>query len=140
MEGVKNINREKAIFAFKSINQEDILKCENFKSDLRQLPMYIYTNGLIATLLFILKKSKNGKEQNSYGKIQGIIEDYIKNSNINSLDFHEKDLNKFVDSLFSRDSKQYRRITLDIISLLDWLIKFADGMIEDKKGETNEAV
>ncbi len=56
------------------------------------------------------------------------------------MDFHEKDLNKFVDSLFSRDSKQYRRITLDIISLLDWLIKFADGMIEDKKGETNEAV
>lgn len=129
MKGVKNINRKKAIFAFESINQESIVKCENFKSDLRELPMYIYTNGLIATLLFVLKKGKNGKEKNSYGKIQDIIENYIKNSSINDLTYRENDLNKFVDFLLDTDSKQYRRITLDIVSLLDWLIKFSDGMI-----------
>lgn len=64
---IKDLKRKKASFAFNAIEYIQSSGDKKFKGYIRNIPMYIYTNGLIATIAFILKKwelsMKEKKEQ-----------------------------------------------------------------------------
>lgn len=143
---VKDLKRKKASFAFNSINHIYSMKNRNFKSHIRNIPMYIYNNGLIATIAFILKKMgnkdkrKEGSDKKSYYEIGEILKNYFNEDFIEYNDkFKEKSLEDIIKELIKCDSKSYRRITLEILSILEWLVRFSDAMLEGD-GDTSESV
>ncbi|GAA0126557.1 hypothetical protein UT300019_24600 [Clostridium sp. CTA-19] len=145
---IKDLKRKKASFAFNSIEHIQSIGDKEFKrqfkSHLGNIPMYIYTNGLIATIAFILKKMgtecerEKGKDKQSYYEIGKILRDYFNKNFIEYGDrFKEKLLEDIMKELIKCDSKSYRRITLDILSILEWLVRFSDAMLEGE-GDSNE--
>jgi CRISPR-associated protein Cmr5 len=48
------------------------------------------------------------------------------------------DKNDLVEWVISCDSNRYRYITQELISFLNWLKRFAEGMIEDKDKDKEE--
>ncbi|AYD40246.1 type III-B CRISPR module-associated protein Cmr5 [Clostridium fermenticellae] len=132
----KDLGRKKAEFAF--IKIEEIYKENNkkFKSYIKQIPMYIYNNGLIATLSFILKKSNKNKESEegkSYCKICEILNGYLNDEKFNEycIKPRSNDLKEIIKYLASNEcgSGEYRRITLNVLSILEWLIRFSEGIL-----------
>jgi len=100
-------------------------KEKEYKSYVKKLPVMIKTNGLGQTLAFI--KAKN----DTYALIYKQLEDWLKkcpNSVINGDDL--------VKAVISLDSKEYRLATAEALSLLSWLRRFADGLIEGEGGDS----
>ncbi len=141
----KDLGRKKAEFAFIKIQEVSDDKNKKFKSHIKQIPMYIYNNGLIATLAFILKKAnKKGKESEetkSYIKIGEILKEYLSDENFNEYykNFKSNDLEEIIKYLICKEcgSGEYRRITLNVLSILEWLVRFSEGMLKDEV-EKNE--
>lgn len=138
MNKVKDLKREKANFALRKINEiktKDF--ASKFKSHISNLPMYIYSDGIIATYAFILKKSdkKISADGESYRKIKEIIEEILGCISVNLL---HKEKEELLECLIEIKSSEYRTITLKVLSYLEWIIRFADGMIEDEDDITPE--
>lgn len=129
MNKVKDLKREKANFALRKINEiktKDF--ASKFKSHISNLPMYIYSDGIIATYAFILKKSdkKISADSESYMEIKKIIKEIL------GINLSDKEDEELLEYLIKIKSSEYRTITLKVLSYLEWIIRFADGMIEDK--------
>ncbi|MTI60234.1 MAG: type III-B CRISPR module-associated protein Cmr5 [Firmicutes bacterium] len=86
MNKLRDIERERARLGFyivKEIIKQDNETAKKFKTHIKNIPMYIYANGLIATLAFILKKSNQSNsnklnlEEKSYNYISKILMDYF---------------------------------------------------------------
>ena len=101
-------------------------KEKEYKSYVKKLPVMIKTNGLGQTLAFV--KAKN----DTYALIYKQLEDWLKKCP-NSVIRYDKDL---VESVISLDSKEYRLATAEALSLLSWLRRFADGLIEGEGGDS----
>ncbi|WP_432408177.1 type III-B CRISPR module-associated protein Cmr5 [Wukongibacter sp. M2B1] len=141
MNHLKNIRREKSRMAYKEIEvmlKEEVASdpkehySQDFKGHIKNIPMYIFNNGLIATYAFIIKKS-TGSEGKSYKKIQDIIYNYLKSKD--KL-YEQGQPEKLVDIFINLDNKQYRKTTLDLLLYLEALVQFSDAMIE----KNNKAV
>ncbi|NFD30093.1 type III-B CRISPR module-associated protein Cmr5 [Clostridium botulinum] len=138
---IKDLKRKKASFAFNSIEHIQSIGDKDFKSQFKShlgnIPMYIYSNGLIATIAFILKKrggeskKSEGAYKESYYEISEILRNYFNEDFVQYNDkFKEKSLEDIMKELIKCDSKSYRRITLDILSILEWLVRFSDAILE----------
>ena len=129
----KDLKRQKASFAFNEIKE---IKNKKFKSHIKNIPMYIYNNGLIATMVFILKKRGKegergeGSDKESYYEIGEILKSYLNQDFAKYDDFKGEELESIIKILIDCDSKMYRRVTLEVLSILEWLVRFADGMLE----------
>lgn len=108
-------------------------KDEKYKSYVKKLPAMIQNNGLGATFAFILSKKAKSKEgkppgtsnnpKNAYDLIYQQISEYLKD------DIGSTDLAKHV---IAQNSQEYRALTKKVLSLLAWLKRFADGLIDDE--------
>jgi CRISPR-associated protein Cmr5 len=122
-------------------------KDDKYKSYIRKLPAMILSNGLGQVLAFVLskrQKDKNKKKagskenpKNAYDLIYGQLKAYllsdsaIRISSENKEELKNKDL---VEWIISLDSTEYRYITQEILAFLNWLRKFAEGLIEADEG------
>lgn len=136
MSSIRDTYRDKARFGYHRVKQiinHDKATSEKFKSHVKNIPMYIYTNGLIAALTFILKKSQGaGPEAKSYKEIGQIIIDYFSKHTV----FKKIEVDKLEDlinQLIEAEQKDYIKYTTELISLLEWVVKFSEGMIEDDR-------
>lgn len=132
MSNIKDIYRDKARFGYYCVKQvvenEDLgVNKKDFKSHIKNIPMYIYTNGLIATLTFILVKSRKNKSYEFIGKI--IIDYFSKHTVFKKIE--AQNVEKFIDELINAEQKDYRKYTIELISLLEWVVKFSEGMIDN---------
>jgi CRISPR-associated protein Cmr5 len=120
MNSVTDIEKKRARKAYEYVtkaNENEIIKGD-YKSYVKKIPMMILNNGLGATFAFIYSKKKNG---NAYEVIYSQIQEWLKT---------DKDL---VEWIIHQDSQEYRATTNEVLALFNWLKRFADGMIEDKK-------
>lgn len=130
MKNIKDIKRMKANFAYQRILKvEELADKTNYKSHVKNTPMYIYKNGLLATIAFILTK-KNDKAYHEL--LMGIV-DYI-NKDYDYIVMNEqfkdgKELIEYLSNLDKCPQQTYRRIQLSVLSMFEWLVKFSDGMI-----------
>ncbi|QIB27284.1 type III-B CRISPR module-associated protein Cmr5 [Caloranaerobacter azorensis] len=93
--------------------------------------MLIKVNGLGATLAFM--KSKG----NTYDIIYAQIGEWLKADEKNLIEIE----NELVESVISLDSPDYRMVTNEVLAFLNWLRRFAEGLIEedvDSEQEENE--
>ncbi len=99
---------------------------KEYKSYVKKLPVMIKTNGLGQTLAFIKAKGSD-----AYSKIYEQLKDWLSRCP-NPIIGGGSDL---VEAVINLDSGEYRAATSETLSLLKWMRRFADGMIE---GESNE--
>ena len=107
---------------------KDLLK--NYRSYSRRLPSMILSNGLGQTLAFVHEKKKG--EKNAYAILYNQLTAYMKsNSSIRiPMPSNGCDLLKWVISCKSED---YRYITQELLAFLNWLRRFAEGLIEESE-------
>ena len=119
---------EKAIEIFKDNSK----KQKEYKSYARKIPTMILSNGLGQTLAFIKAKSEKG---NAYDLIYSQLTEYMKSAHTVRIQM-PKEKNDFVEWVISCDSSKYRYITKEILAFLNWLKRFAEGLIEvEEEGE-----
>lgn len=147
VKSLKNKKMEKMAYGFKCVEEAKSQNIANFfKSHIKNIPMYIAVNGLIPTLAFIMSKSnKSNQEAESYRYIRKIIIEYLTEINVISegakISFQQNKIKGFeilTSELFAKSATEYRKCTLEVLRMLEWTVKFADGMIEKKnKGTEN---
>ena len=121
---LNTIEQGRALFAYEKVLESSKESwASEYKSYLKKLPMYIKTNGLGATLAFIYSKKKE-----AYKKIYENCQDWLKNDPKNLFNIGEKPIIAYVLEL---SSQEYRALTSEIIALIKWMGRFADGTIKD---------
>jgi CRISPR-associated protein Cmr5 len=96
---------------------------KEYKANVKKVPMYIKTNGLGAAFAFINSKAKDG---NAWQLIYKQTAEWLKyDKKIISDDFN--DLTKMI---VSKESVDYRALTIEILAFFNWLRRFAEGLIE----------
>ncbi|PSR11245.1 MAG: type III-B CRISPR module-associated protein Cmr5 [Bacteroidetes bacterium] len=130
---MKTLEQARAKFAFEKANDMATIggkKAKEYKSYAKKLPMMIKTNGLGASLSFALSKSKNKEGQKtSWGNLYDDLNSWLRNSHkIWLLGLNPPaDLSEAAINL---DSQEYRALTVEVLAFLNWLRRFAEGLIE----------
>ncbi|SFQ19948.1 type III-B CRISPR module-associated protein Cmr5 [Caldicoprobacter faecalis] len=144
---INKLEKGRAYFAYECVeNATRVLSKEelnNYRSYTEKIPIMILTNGLGQTLAFIkakmnVKKEGNSgeKKENAYKILYDQISDYLKSEISTRIKMDEnKDL---VEWVISCHLKEYRFITQEILAFMNWLKRFAEGMIEEGEGSKNE--
>lgn len=98
---------------------------KEYKSYVKKIPMLIKTNGLGATFAFVLSKAEKG---NPYYLIYEQTTAWLKADQKKLLALTaNRDL---INTIITLDSSQYRAVTNEVLAFLNWLKRFADGLIE----------
>lgn len=103
-------------------------KSKEYKSYLKKMPMLIKTNGLGAAVAFAFSKgSTNGTPDvnNPWGLIFKQLQEWIIEKKLLSSETKNLAL-----QLTMVDSATYKAVTNEAIALINWMRRFADGLIE----------
>lgn len=131
------IENGRARYAFETVSgfveanyqKEKIIK--EYRSCVKKLPAMIQVNGLGQTLAFCFSKGDQYLEL--YQQIHG----WLKQKQPDLLDRYRENRDmKFVHIVVSMNSNDYRIISNEVLALLDWMRRFADGMIRDQIPKT----
>jgi len=121
------IENGRARYAFTVVNehlQERNIDSSDYKSYIKKLPAMIQVNGLGQTLAFCLAKKKE------YRAIYDQIEAWIREHHSGLISRYDPDGRKtFIEILISMNSSDYRIVTTETMALLNWMRRFADGLI-----------
>jgi len=108
----------------KFVNANKGLK--EYRSYVKKLPSMIQVNGLGQTLAFCY--AKGDQYRDLYQQIAGWVNekqpDLLKR-------YSQNTKMEFVQTVVSMNSNDYRIISNEVLALLDWMRRFADGMIRD---------
>lgn len=136
MKKVVDIEKDRAEFAYKKVEEiadekynktlyTDVKK-EEYKSYVKKIPTMIQTNGISATFAFMFSKKK------TYKIIYDQINEWLQKRNLKK----EEELVKWIIGL---DSSMYKYVSAEILYLLNWMRRFAEGMIrKENNGKEKE--
>ncbi|MCX7948317.1 MAG: type III-B CRISPR module-associated protein Cmr5 [candidate division WOR-3 bacterium] len=136
MNLITKLEKGRAEFAYRCVeeaiqNLSEIKKQKEYRSYVRKIPQMIISNGLGQTLAFVFAKKKNG---NAYDLIYRQITDYLK-SDATARIRMPNNQNELIKWVISLNSYEYRHVTEEILAFLNWLRRFAEGMIETEEEE-----
>ncbi|RLF08628.1 MAG: type III-B CRISPR module-associated protein Cmr5 [Thermoprotei archaeon] len=117
---IKGIEQGRAKFAYDCV--EKAKNDKKYKGHIKKIPVYITTNGLGATLAFIFGKD------DTYKTIYSHIESWLREDQKKLIELSGQ--KKLVEEITNIDSPQYRAITIEVLAFVNWLRRFADGLIE----------
>lgn len=112
---------------------------DKYKSHVQKILTMILTNGLGQTIAFIVSKHQKPKDKkqpgtqdnpkNAYDLIYKHLISYLKSDTTARIPMpsNQTDL---IEWVISCDSTDYRYITHELLAFLNWLKRFAEGMIE----------
>ena len=132
---ISKLEKGRAEFAYKCVEKaieifkDNSKKQKEYKSYTRKIPTMILSNGLGQTLAFVKAKSDKG---NAYDLIYSQLTEYMKSAHTVRIQM-PKEKNDFVEWVISCDSSKYRYITREILAFLNWLRRFAEGLIEGEE-------
>ena len=121
-----SIEEKKVIDFYKSL-------VKNYHSYVKKIPALILSNGLGQALAFVKAKSEKG---NAYDLIYKQLTEYMKSEYTTRIQMpHDNELqdNELIDWIISCDSSTYKYITQEILALLNWLKRFAEGLIKEEE-------
>ncbi|MFQ3620260.1 MAG: type III-B CRISPR module-associated protein Cmr5 [Spirochaetales bacterium] len=143
---MKSLSQKRADFTLEkvksylnTISQKD---SKEFKSFVAGIPAMILQNGLGLTLAFLLSKQETGKktkhkeafdEIKEWLTLKSDLTRPIFNSNTSLKNYTEADFLKFLNNL---DQKDYRIVQQEVLSLLEWIKRYAAAFVLEE--ETNE--
>jgi CRISPR-associated protein Cmr5 len=137
----ESIEQIRARFAFKKVTlvkqNGDQDKEKKYRSYVKKMPAYIKNNGLAQALAFA--NSKSGSEE-AWGDLYNHIKEWllhdeeptkiIRSSTAYQQNGNNNDLCNLVINL---NTMQYRLATTQVMGLLNWLKRFADGMLKEEE-------
>lgn len=123
---MQQIEGGRASFAFQEVNQSTTAlnnkdKVKLYSSYLKRLPSMIQVNGLGQAIAFYYSKKNKGNE---YELIYQSIGKWLQGNPVNMLDTNKE----LVKAIVELNSEEYRRVTVEVLALLNWMRKFATGM------------
>ncbi len=131
---IKGLEQARASFAYqcaKSVSQQQGKKPKEYKSYAKKLPMMIKTNGLGAALAFAFSKGKDGNAwELLYNDVQSWLNQDQKKFLLGAYASRE-----LANAVIELESPEYRAVTVEVLAFLNWLRRFAEGLIE---GEAEE--
>jgi CRISPR-associated protein Cmr5 len=125
---MRGIEQERAKFAYDCVKDVNEKYNDKYKSYVKKIPMLIKTNGLGPTFAFIMSKKREEKGKGPYQSIYEQTTDWLSKDN-NPFNISTSD--DLVNHIISLDSKTYRLMTNEVLFLFKWIIRFADGLIEE---------
>ncbi len=156
----KTLEQKRAEYSYKMVDiiandDSNTIPKEKFKTLVKKAPTLILTNGFGNFMAYIFSKGKNehlalayiiGKylfEENEYTKeILNLTDETFKENfedvkeNLNDLKASMQ--NPIFKNLVFTDTDKYILATEETLRLLNWLRRFVEAMIEDKKEENQE--
>lgn len=125
------LEQGRAAFAFTAAQEgASISSKKEYKAYVKKLPMLIKTNGLGGAMAFVYSKGYKGnrpKNEDAWAKIYQQIEEWLKKDDKQLINFSEHQL---AERLTKISSSEYRAVTVEILALLNWMRRFAEGLIE----------
>jgi CRISPR-associated protein Cmr5 len=121
------IENGRASFAFESVKnafEDNQVNFESYRSYVKKMPSLIQVNGLGQALAFCYQKKKE------YRVIYDQLHTWIKERYKQYFQEHNKE---FVEVVIGLKSADYRVLTMEVLELLNWMRKFADGMAKPKQ-------
>lgn len=137
MSRLQKVEQKRAAEAWSCIQavSEDI-DSSKFKKEYRsivmKLPTLILTNGLGQTLAFLKSKGK-GNENNPEEKVYGDLQGWLAKPNV--VNWGKVTHKGLIERIMAIDSTKYRFVTMESLSFLNWLKKFADAVLPKDGGE-----
>jgi CRISPR-associated protein Cmr5 len=138
----KDLDRKRAKFAYSCVKQfigNDEDKNKKYRGYIRNTPTMILNNGLGATFAFMFSKrlKKDGEVYNAIA--ENIYDWIIKDENKYLLKLDNKNnaqdkLEELMNQVIELPSSEYRMVSNEILSLLAWMKRFVEGLVE---GEDN---
>ena len=128
---IKGLEQSRAKFAYEKAESvaKDSGKAKEYKSYAKKLPMMIKVNGLGAAISFAFAKSKNISGKTAWGQIYIDLNDWIRQDE-NKWLLGNSPANELAEAIIELNSQEYRALTLETLSFLNWLRRFAEGLIE----------
>lgn len=126
---INKLEKGRAEFAYKCVKEaiEQLKRKKEYRSYTRKVPQMILSNGLGQTLAFVKAKSEEG---NAYDLIYKQLTEYMKSESTSRIKMpHDK--TDLVEWVISCNSSDYRYIAQETLAFLNWLKRFAEGMIEE---------
>lgn len=121
------LEQGRAAFAFKAAEEgEKLPKNSEYKAYVKKMPMLIKTNGLGSAVSFAYSKGK-GSTKNAWGLIYEQIYQWLKEDKKSLIELSST--NDLMKALINADSPTYRATTVEVLALLNWMRRFADGLI-----------
>jgi len=139
---IQGIESGRAKFAWdcakNALEKLDRKKQKEYKSYVKKIPEYIKTNGLGAALAFVFSKRQKDpkKPKNAYDLIYRQIGEWLSKEDNKHLWSGCNSNNELIEKIISCNSSSYRALTIEVLAFLNWLRRFAEGLIEE--GESNE--
>lgn len=131
------IEFNRASFAFECAEDAKKNKKTEYRSYVKRLPMLIKTNGLAASFAFMFSK-KNPKKDNIYQQddylligqhiCKWLMQDPKSKPHLTGI----ADFEGLVSKVTQLDSVSYRAVTGEVIAFLNWLRRYADGLLKEK--------
>ncbi len=135
MSNRTTLEQGRAAFAYKAAvrgkslrNKKGADKSSEYKAYVKKMPMYIKTNGLGAAMSFAFAKGKGDSEHNAWGLIYHQITTWLGKEDDKHL-IEIGDDNNLMEALINADSSTYRATTIEVLALLNWMRRFAEGLI-----------
>lgn len=130
---INKLEKGRAEFAYKCVEdatkKSDDKKKKEYRSYVRKIPTMILTNGLGQTIAFVKAKSEDG---NAYELLYKQLTDYLKSDSTTRINMPNNE-NDLLNWIVSCNRHNYRYITQEILAFLNWLKRFAEGLIEDEE-------
>ncbi len=118
---------------------------DKYNSYIKKISSMILSSGLGQTLAFVISKRQKQKKKdretynpgtpenpkNAYDLIYKQLTEYMKSENTTRIRMPQEQ-NNLIEWVISCDSLTYRYITQEILALLTWLKRFAEGLIEEE--------
>lgn len=116
------------------VNEE--IDDKGFKKDYRslvlKLPSLILTNGLGQTLAFLKSKGK-GEESKPAEKIYQDLQVWLAKPEV--INWGKATQPELIERIMAVNSDKYRFVTIETLSFLNWLKRFADAVLPKDGGE-----
>jgi CRISPR-associated protein Cmr5 len=131
---IEAVENGRAAFAFEqaksfiSANRSNTEAKKEFRSYIKKMPTMIQVNGLGQTLAFYYSKGK------TYTAIYQIVDAWVRDHSQVKQVFAADNLSRnqeFVEAIVKLSSREYKYVTMEVLALLNWLRRFADGMTKD---------
>lgn len=134
---INKLERGRAEFAYDCVvkaikeSKANHLNLNDYRSYCRKIPMMILRNGLGQTLVFVKAKAQNSK---AYNLLYDQMDRYLR-SGLTTGAFIPTDREDLIEWAVSCNSADYRYITQELLSFLNWIKRFTEGMIDERVGE-----
>jgi CRISPR-associated protein Cmr5 len=136
---MRSLSQERAAFALQKVqdilHDNNDLNKDNFKSFVAGVPTMILQNGFGQALAFWAAKAKmNDKSKEGY--TLKIIREWF-NDEKNPLQLKSSDTKSFIDTLISKNQRDFLQYQQEALAMLEWFKRFANAFLsEEKKAES----